>query len=115
MPHDGTSLRDILIAAKLVQEGVNGFDKETLAADWVRLSAVIRQIEIIGEASRRLSKEFRLQHPEIPWREIVGMRDILIHAYDQLEIDDIWDTATRDIPDLISKVEPLVSNLPDQE
>ena len=67
MLRDQTSLGDILNAARLVQEGVTGFDKQTLAADWIRLSAVIRQIEVIGEASRRLSKEFRQAHPEIPW------------------------------------------------
>lgn len=108
MSRDQNSIQDMLNAARLIQEGVRGFDKEALANDWVRLSAIVRQIEIIGEATRRLSKEFRQAHQEIPWKEMVGMRDVLIHAYDELEIDDIWDTATRDIPELIPTLESLL-------
>jgi uncharacterized protein with HEPN domain len=66
MQRDLASLRDMLNAARLVQEGIKGFDKKSLAQDWVYLSAVVRQIEIIGEAARRLSKEIRQAHPEVP-------------------------------------------------
>lgn len=93
MSRDLIWVQDILNAARLAQEGVRGFDKETLQKNWIQLSAVVRQIEIIGEAARRLSQEFRQNHPDIPWKSMVGMRDVLIHAYAELEIDDIWDTA----------------------
>ena len=97
-----------------MQEAVHPFSKDALAQDWIHLSAVVRQIEIIGEAARRLSKEFRQAHSEIPWKKIVGMRDVLIYAYDDLEIDDIWETATFDIPDLLPKLQVLISAMQDK-
>jgi len=55
---------------------------------------------VLGEAVKRLSPEFRSQHPEIPWRKIAGMRDWVIHAYDNVDIDELWNTATEDVPTL---------------
>ncbi len=109
MSRDPAYLIDILQAARLVQIGVEGVSKEALARDWMRLSAVTRQIEIMGEATKRLSKNFKEAHPEIPWRKMAGMRDVLIHAYDNLDIDDIWDTAKEDVPQLVARIEPLIT------
>jgi len=66
--------------------------------------AVIREIEIIGEATKNLSLEFRERYPDIPWRSITGMRDKVIHEYFGVDIDAVWDTATRDIPLLKEKL-----------
>jgi len=63
---------------------------------------------VIGEAVKRLSEEFRAQHPEIPWARIAGMRDKLIHQYDAVDLDEVWKTVTKDIAPLISFVEPLI-------
>ena len=63
---------------------------------------------MIGEAVKRLSEDFRTQHPEIPWLRIAGMRDKLIHAYDAVDLDEVWKTVTKDIAPLISFLEPLV-------
>jgi uncharacterized protein with HEPN domain len=91
MSRDLASIRDMLNAARLVQEGVKGFDKEGLARDWIHLSAVVRQIEIIGEATRRLTKEFRSDHPEIPWKDIAGMRgDIAFYSGRYAEAETIY-------------------------
>ena len=63
---------------------------------------------MIGEAVKRLSEDFRAGHPEIPWLRIAGMRDKLIHAYDAVDLDEVWKTITKDIAPLISFLEPLV-------
>lgn len=79
----------------------------------MRQSAVARQLEIIGEATKRLSEEFRGAHPEVPWRHMAGMRDVLIHAYDHVDMDEVWVAATESLPKLIAEIAPLVP--PDRE
>ncbi|HFE52539.1 MAG TPA: DUF86 domain-containing protein, partial [Bacteroidetes bacterium] len=66
--------------------------------------AVVRQLEIIGEATRHLSKEFRSAHPAIPWSEIAGMRDKLVHDYFGVDLEIVWETAFRDVPALREKL-----------
>lgn len=66
------------------------------------------QLEIIGEAANRISVEFRNQHPEIPWRDMAGMRNILVHAYDKVELDQVWRATQESVPKLIESIEPLV-------
>lgn len=75
-------------------------------------SAVIRQLAVIGEATKRLSDSLRTEHPDIPWKKIAGMRDIMIHAYDHIDIDAVWNAATRDIPHLIRQIQPLAEFRP---
>ena len=67
---------------------------------------------VIGEGVKRLSFEFRDQHPEIPWYLIAGMRDHLIHAYDAVDLEEVWKTISQDIPDLLNKIEPLLPQEP---
>lgn len=73
----------------------------------MRQDAVMRQLEILGEATKRLSDSFRAEHEEIPWRGIAGMRDILIHAYDHVDVVEVWRVAVEDIPRLLDSLGEL--------
>ena len=81
----------------------------------MRESAVARQLEIVGEAAKNLSPEFRAAHPEIPWRAMAGMRDVLIHAYRTVDRDAVWSAVTVSVPALIAALEPLVGAALEQE
>ena len=73
---DLNSFIDILIAARLIGHFIEGIDKEIFESDMMRKSAVVRQLEIIGEATKCLSQDFRVVYPQIPWRQMAGMRDM---------------------------------------
>ena len=75
-------------------------------------SAVERQIEIIGEAANRVSGTFRDAHPEIPWRKIIAQRHVLAHEYGEVDDGRVWMLANCHVPDLISKVGPLIPPVP---
>jgi uncharacterized protein with HEPN domain len=108
-PKDPSYVLDILTAAELVREFVKDADFTAFSADIMRHSAVIRQLEIIGEATKRLSPKLRDGHPEIAWRKIAGMRDILIHQYGDVDLKEVWNIATRSIPELIPLLEKILS------
>lgn len=74
----------------------------------MRQYAIVHSIQIIGEAARRVSEEYREMHPEIPWRNIIGMRNQLVHKYDDVDLDVVWRVVQREIPELIALIEPLV-------
>ena len=80
MSRDASYITDILQAAHLIETFVEGIEKAAYEDDLMCPSAVVRQLEIIGEATKRLSEAFKASHPQIPWRNMTGMRDILIHA-----------------------------------
>lgn len=79
-------------------------DRDAFDRDWVVQDAVIRELEVLGEAAGRISPEFAVAHPEIPWREITGIRHKLIHGYFVVDLEIVWNTATVNVPE----VEPLV-------
>jgi len=108
MPRDDATLLDILKAARLVVEFKGNLAKKAFLRDAKTQSAILHQLLVIGEAVKRLSEDFRAGHPEIPWLRIAGMRDKLIHAYDAVDLDEVWKTITKDIAPLISFLDPLV-------
>jgi len=67
-------------------------------------------LTVVGEAVKRLSMDFRDRNPQIPWTLIAGMRDHLIHAYDLVDWDEVWKTSTKDVPDLLQKIERITEN-----
>jgi uncharacterized protein with HEPN domain len=107
MSRDLAYIFDILEAAKLIKSYVEGIDKIAFDKDVMRQDAIFRRITIIGEATKRLSEEFRVNHPEISWKQMAGMRDVIVHDYGEVDLDVIWDTATKSIPALIAQIEPL--------
>jgi len=78
----------------------------------MRLDAVLYEIVVLGEAARRLSPEIRTAHPEVPWREIIGLRSVITHGYDQIDDDELWRVIERDLPDLLSKLESILAHSP---
>jgi uncharacterized protein with HEPN domain len=108
MPRNEATLLDIANAARLVQTFVQGMTKEAFLADPKTQSAVLHQLTIIGEAVKRLSPAFRDRHPILPWSLMAGMRDHLIHGYDVVDLDEVWNTATRDVPEVLVKIAPLL-------
>ncbi len=108
MERDKATLLDIANAAHLVLEFIQDLEKDAFIDDLKTRSAVLYQLIVIGEAVKRLSIEFRAQHSEILWSLIAGMRDHLIHGYDVVDWDEVWRTAKRDVPDLMTKIKPLL-------
>jgi uncharacterized protein with HEPN domain len=108
MPRDDTYLVDILESAKMAWDYV--FDKswDEFYEDVQCQDAVVRRIEIIGEAARRLSQETRDKYPQIPWREMTSMRNLVIHEYDVVDINQVWDTVQNKIPPLIEELTKIV-------
>lgn len=108
MQRDLGNTLDIVLACGDIEDFVSGFSREDFFNSKLTQDAVIRNITIIGEAAKRLSEEFRSQHSEIPWKSIAGMRDQLIHAYDQVDLEKVWQVATQEAPSLRRYLEPLL-------
>ena len=109
MGRDSEYLVDILASARLVSTYVAGVRREQFLKDTRLQDSVIRRLEIIGEAAGRLSPEFRERHPEIPWNAMTGMRNRMIHGYDDIDMDIVWNTSQESIPNLLTLIEPLTS------
>jgi len=110
---DAAYLWDMLQAAREVDQMLDEYDLSAFLADLVMMRAIERSVEIIGESARRVSKSFQDSHQQIPWREIIGQRNILAHEYGQIDHELLFKTATDDIPALIEQIETLLPPLDD--
>ena len=107
-------LRDILEAIAAVERyldrGKAAFEQDELLQGWF-----VRNLQIIGEAARALPEEIRAMAPEVPWSKIIGMRNVLVHGYFEIDVDIVWEAATRDLPLLRPRIEALLEKLEEQE
>ncbi len=109
--HDDTVyLRHILNAAVTIQGYIAGMDEIGFGADTRTQDAVIKNLTVIGEAAGRVSEAFRAAHPDLPWRQMTGMRNILVHHYFGVNLTDVWETATGDVPSLAATVSRLLEH-----
>jgi len=109
---DLASLWDIRQAARSIMRFGEAATLDSFAADEMLKSAVERQLILIGEAARRVSDQFRSAHPEIPWREMIGQRNVLVHGHGDVSDDLVWRVIADDLPTLVEELDRLIPNEP---
>lgn len=105
---DAALLLDMLLAARDARSFLDGLDGAAFLASRLHQNAVIRSLEVIGEAAGKVSADLRAAHPEIPWSQVIGMRHRLIHGYDGVRLDLVWSVATARLEPLIAALAPLI-------
>ena len=108
---DPGRLRDIIEAANNIASFTEGYSQEELSVDKLRYFAVVKNVEIIGEAAYMLSLEFKNRHSEIPWNDIIRMRHVLVHGYATILPDLLWHTALIDVPQLKRQIEEILPHV----
>ncbi len=106
-PPDALYLRHMLDAIDRVVEGTERVSVEDFNRDWMIQDAIIHELQILGEAAGRVSREFTDRHSEVPWRKVTGLRHKIVHDYFALDLKVVWDTATLDAP----AVRPIIQAL----
>lgn len=109
MSRDTLYLRHILDAIQKIERYAQGGHDE-FVAESLRHDAVIRQLEIVGEAAKRLSPQVLSRSPDVPWRQVAGMRDVLIHDYMGVDLERVWNVVQQDLPSLRRAVEALLKS-----
>lgn len=109
MRDDAVFLRHILDAIGVIEEYTHDVTHLVFIQNGMMQDAVMRQLEIIGEAARNLSDEVRSEHPDVEWGQIIGMRNRLIHAYFQVDTELIWEIVSIDLPLLKREIETMIS------
>ncbi|MGH7858196.1 MAG: HepT-like ribonuclease domain-containing protein [Candidatus Binatia bacterium] len=108
MWRDEALLLDMLIAARRAKEFSAGLDRQAFESSLLHQQGIMRCLETVGEAARRVSEDTRRRYPQVPWSEIIGMRHRLVHEYFRIDLDRVWDTVQKDLQPLIALLEPLV-------
>lgn len=108
MQRDGAYLLDMLLAARRAAQHASGIDRKQFEASPLHQDAIVRQLQVIGEAARKLSESTKGQHAHIDWAGIVGMRHRLVHDYRTVRIDVMWHVVTNEVPRLIRDLEQIV-------
>jgi uncharacterized protein with HEPN domain len=105
---DAALLLDMLLAARDAQSFVEGLDEAAFRASRLHQNAVIRSLEIIGEAAGKVSAATQAAHPQIPWRDITGMRHRLIHGYGEVRLDIVWTVVREHLDPLLVELKRLI-------
>lgn len=104
-----TFIEHILESIAYIEEDTDGMSQQSFLDDRSKQDAVIRRLEIIGEAAKRIPEEFRNAHPDIPWKRMAGMRDVLIHDYLGVDLAIVWNVVQHELPELKAKLRRIVS------
>jgi len=108
VPRDEDALRDMLDPARLAMSYVDGLTAETFAKLTEKQDAVVRRLEVVGEAVARVSEPFKSEHPEVPWAGIRAMRNVMAHQYDVIDCLRVWKTVKEDLPPLIEQLQHIL-------
>lgn len=108
---DSVYLHHILDAIERIEHYLSGMELSQFLQDVLRQDGVVRQLEVIGEASRQISSSFRSQHSEIPWGQIIAMRNRIVHDYTNVDVYIVWEVARRDLPSLKQQIVQLLEGL----
>ena len=101
-------LEDIVVAAETIEEFVQGQHLDSFQANRMIRSAVVHQLTIIGEAVAHLSEDVRRLHPDVPWSDIKGLRNIVVHNYFGIDWEEVWRAATEDVPALRTRIAEIL-------
>ena len=101
-------LKHILESIEVIEEYAQNLSREGFLKNSEKQDAIIRRIEIIGEAVANLSEEFKEDHPDITWHKAMGTRNILIHHYFGIDLDIVWDTVIKDLPEFKKQIKSLL-------
>ena len=103
---------DILSAGEAILRYTDGIAYAAFAGNDEKRAAVERQLFVIGEAAARLPEDWKREHPAVPWRQIVGLRNLLAHGYWVIEAEELWDITRHKVPELVAALRPLSGDLP---
>jgi uncharacterized protein with HEPN domain len=103
-------LEDILESIVLIEEYVKGVSESDFNTDTGTQDKVVRRLEVIGEAVKNLPQEFREKHPDTPWKQIAGMRDMLTHEYFNVKIRRVWKVVEKDLPKLKTEAKSILAS-----
>jgi uncharacterized protein with HEPN domain len=111
MPRDyKVYLDDIIEAAEHIEKYTSGLSLEAFSKDRKTRDAVLYNLQVVGEAIKKVPEEVRSRHPDIEWKKIAGLRDILVHEYFGIDVDIVWDVVANKLPDLKLQIEKILAD-----